>query len=65
MEHGTTTAEPRRDLIEPLSKERAIKSVAKRNNFASKLVTKFYLKSAEILMLRRFLEFKSRKRSNE
>ena len=35
MEHGTTTAEPRRDLIEPLSKEQAIKNAAKRNNFAS------------------------------
>ena len=35
MEHGTTTAEPRRDLIEPLRKELAIKSAAKRNNFAS------------------------------
>ena len=57
MEHGTTTAEPRRDLIEPLRKELAIKSAVKRNNFASKLVTKFYLKSAEVLMLRRFNKF--------
>ncbi len=65
MEQETTMAEPRRDLIEPLRKELATKNVAKRNNLASKLVAKFYLKSTEVLMLRRFLEFKSRKRSNE
>ena len=65
MDQETTTTELGRDPAEHLSKERAIKSVAKRNNFASKLVTKFYLKSAEVLMLRRFLEFKLRKRSNE
>ena len=41
MEHGATTAEPRRDLIEPLRKELATKNVAKRNNLASKLVAKF------------------------
>ncbi|WP_298835139.1 hypothetical protein [uncultured Campylobacter sp.] len=41
MEHGTTTAEPRRDLIEPLSKEQAIKNAAKGNNLAPYLVAKF------------------------
>lgn len=35
MEHGTTTAEPRRDLIEPLRKELAIKSAAKSSDLAS------------------------------